>query len=92
MINFEFKSETAVIKKLEGNSMDLQYLLSGLREDLLHLLFMRLLQSGDGRLVLVVFRVQCIDNLQQRGRKSFSYCINAGGTSAVLCWKCFTQK
>lgn len=48
---------------------NLQDLLPGLRENLLHLLFVGLLQRGDGRLVFVVFRVQCIDDLQQGGRK-----------------------
>jgi len=45
------------------SSADLKDLLSGLRKDLLHLLFMRLLQGGDGGLVFVIFCVQCIDNL-----------------------------
>ena len=42
---------------------NLQNLLPGLREDLLHLLLVGLLQGSDGRLVFVILGVQSVNNL-----------------------------
>lgn len=53
-------------KTTQPKSTNLQYFLPGLRENLLHLLFVGLLQGGDGRLVFIVFGVQSVNHLADK--------------------------
>ena len=65
-----------------------QNLLPGLREDLLHLLLVRLLQRGDGRLVFVILGVQSVNNLgENNGIKD-----QPKALSTILCPKKCSEK